>query len=177
VIYFHVEPLEAAWPEIMALAAQHWMETEEYRHGQGFKPVFARYDEYAKCGWMFVVMVRDEGRAIGYSAMYVTPSMHTQKLIATEDTFFLEPAYRGKGLASDFVSFVENECVKRGAVEVVFTAKAVNHVGAILEHLDYVPVAVQYSKQLRCADSAFPSTAVTEKSIDPALNSKNSQRN
>jgi GNAT superfamily N-acetyltransferase len=163
-IYFHVEPLASAWSDIMALAEKHWTETEEYRHGQGFKPVFSRYAEYDACGWMFVVMVRDEGKAIGYSAMYVTPSMHTQKLIATEDTFFLEPAYRGKGLATDFVNFVENECVKRGAVEVVFTAKAINHVGAILEHLDYRPVAVQYAKQLSRADSAYPSDAVTEQS-------------
>ena len=161
-IYFHIEPLEAAWAEIMALAEQHWTETEEYRHGQGFKPVYSRYAEYAACDWMFVVMVRDEGRAIGYAAMYVTPSMHTQKLVATEDTFFLLPEYRGKGLASDFVTFVEGECIRRGAVEVLFTAKAVNHVGAILEHLDYLPVAVQYAKQLSRADSAYPIDAVME---------------
>ena len=163
-ITFAVEPLSEAWSEVMALANKHWTETEEYRHGQGFSPSYQRYCEYADCGWLFLVVVRDEGRAIGYSAMYVTPSMHTQKLVATEDTFFLEPAYRGKGLASEFVSFVENECVQRGAAEIMFTAKAVNHVGAILEHLDYRPVAVQYAKQLSRADSAFPSDAVTEKS-------------
>jgi GNAT superfamily N-acetyltransferase len=161
-IYFHIEPLQSAWAEIMALAEQHWTETEEYRHGQGFKPVYSRYAEYAACDWLFVVIVRDEGRAIGYAAMYVTPSMHTQKLVATEDTFFLLPEYRGKGLASDFVTFVEGECIRRGAVEVLFTAKAVNHVGAILEHLDYLPVAVQYAKQLSRADSALPPDAVTE---------------
>jgi hypothetical protein len=33
-----------------------------------------------------------------------------------------------------------------------------------LEHLDYLPVAVQYAKQLSRADSAYPSVAVTEKS-------------
>lgn len=169
---FEVEPLQSAWPEIMRLSAEHWMETEAYRHGQGFKPLYSRYAEFAACDWMFVVMVRDGGAAVGYAIIYVTPSMHTQVLVATEDTFFLLPAYRGKGLASDFVRFVEAECIRRGAREIMFTAKAVNHVGKILEHLDYRPVAVQYSKPLSRADSAYPSIAVTEKSVGPDIHSE-----
>ena len=165
-IEFHVEALTAAWPEIMYLASQHWMETEEYRHGQGFNPMFKRYKEFEDCGWLFVVMVRDEGVAVGYAVLYVTPSMHTQKLIATEDTFFLIPNYRGRGIANQFVEFVESQCRIRGAVEIMFTAKAINHVGKILERLDYRPVAVQYSKQLSRADSASPPLAVTENPSD-----------
>jgi GNAT superfamily N-acetyltransferase len=148
------------------------METEEYRHGQGFKPELKRYQQYEDCDWLFMVVVRDGGAAIGYAAIYVTPSMHTQKMIATEDTFFLLPDYRGKGLAVQFVDFVEAEAVRRGAVEIMFTAKAINHVGKILEHLDYRPVAVQYSKQLSRADSAHPLNAVTESSVGPAIHSE-----
>lgn len=151
---FAIEPLSSCWNEIMVLAEAHWMETEEYRHGQPFNPIFERYNQYDTAGWLFQFTARDEGKLVGYATMYLVPSMHTQMQIATEDTWFLLPEYRKGRNAIRFYNFVQDEMFKRGAKEVIMTAKMTNHAGKILEYLDFKPVAVQYSKQLGRADSA-----------------------
>lgn len=138
---------------MISLASEHWKETEMYRHGQEFKPIFERYNQYAKLGWLFHFVARDEGKMVGYSLIYLTPSMHTQKSIATEDTFFLSPSHRKGRNGIRFYRYIEQEMFKKGAFEVVFTAKMTNSVGKILEYLDFQRVAVQYSKQLVRADS------------------------
>ena len=151
---FAVEPLKGCWAECMALAQAHWQETEGYRHGQQFKPEFDRYEKYDACGWFFVATARHDGVMVGYAGMYITPSMHTQEIIATEDTWFLLPEYRKGRNAIEFCKFVEAECRKRGAVEICMTAKLGNGAGRILEYLGYDMVSKQYSKKLGSADSA-----------------------
>lgn len=160
---FAVEPLKDCWQEAMTLAEEHWQETESYRHGQKFLPMFERYAPYDDSGWFFVATGRDDGHLVGYAGMYVTPSMHTQQIIATEDTWFLLPEYRKGRNAIEFCKFVEAECRARGAVEICMTAKLGNGAGRILEYLGYDMVSKQYSKSLGSADSAIHQP-VTEKS-------------
>lgn len=144
---FAIEKLKDCWDEIMVLAKEHWFETEEYRHGQPFNPLFERYDAYDRAGWLFQFTARDEGKLVGYATMYLVPSMHSQVQLATEDTWFLIPEYRKGRNAIRFYKYVEQEMVARGAKEVVMTAKMTNKAGKILEYLDFKPVAMQYSKQ------------------------------
>jgi hypothetical protein len=145
---FAVEPLAACWNEVMELAAQHYEETEGYHRGQPFAPRFERYEEYDKAGWFFMATARDEGLLVGNAGFYVTPSMHSQLLIATEDTVFLTPAARKGRNGIRFVQFVEAECVQRGATEIGMTAKFANKAaGRILEYLKYQPTSMQYTKQ------------------------------
>lgn len=91
---------------------------------------------------------RDAGRMVGYAGVYLTPSMHTQDIIATEDTWFLLPEYRKGLLAVRFFRFAEDECRKRGAVSANGTATCSNGAGKILEYLGYKEVSRQYYKQL-----------------------------
>jgi GNAT superfamily N-acetyltransferase len=155
-VKIQIEPLSACWNEILAIGLEHWKETEGYRHDQPFKPEYERYKSYEDCGWGFTVTVRDEGKLVGYSVMYVCPSMHTQELIATEDTFFLLPDYRKGWTAIKLLKFAEDECARRGAVEIFQTAKLTNKAGDILERRGYTHVANQYSKRLAPANSHSP---------------------
>lgn len=147
-IVYGIEPLENCWNEVMALAVQHWHETEGYRHGQPFCPSFERYNQYEKCGWLVQFTARDNGNLIGYATMYICPSMHTQQVVAVEDTWFLLPDYRKGRNALEFYKYVENVCRERGVVEIGMTAKFTNSAGRILEYLGYQKVSVQYSKPL-----------------------------
>jgi len=152
---FAIEPLETSWNEMVMLAADHWIETEGYRHNQPFNPKYERYDAYAKIGCFLQFTVRDEGRMVGFCGMYVVPSMHTQCLIACEDTWFLLPEYRGKGRTIiRFYEFIEAELKKREVVEIGMSVPPNGRAARLLEHLDYLPVKVQYSKSLVRADSA-----------------------
>jgi GNAT superfamily N-acetyltransferase len=147
-----VESLEENWNEMIRLAVDHWHETEMYRHGQKFAPSYDRYVQYEKAGCLFMCIARDKGEMVGYAIMFVMPSMHTQKVIATEDTYFLLPSHRKGRNALNLLKFAEDECRKRGAVEVMMTAKLTNNAGRILELRGYKEVAKQYSKQFS-ADS------------------------
>lgn len=152
-IAFAIEPLEQAWDEMVQLATQHWKETQSYRHGQGFKPLFERYNQYAKIGCYLPFTARDEGRMVGYGGLYIVPSMHTQQIIATEDTWFMLPEYRKGWTAVRFFKFMEAEARKRGAVEVSLTIPEGIGTGVICERMGYKKVAAHWAKQIHPAQS------------------------
>ena len=164
-ITFQVEQLVDVWPELIMLHKAHWGETEAYRHNQPFAPLLARYMEYECVNSFVMYTIRDGDKLVGNLGMYFTPSMHTQLLLASEDTLFILPEYRRGRLAIDFIKYVEADCVRRGVSDIEVTAKN-DKVGRLMMHLDYQPTAVQYSKQLSRADSASPPLAVTETSSD-----------
>jgi len=171
-LQFALEPLKPIWGDILRLASEHWSETEGYRHGQVFAPDAYRYFQYNDIGFYLMFTARDEGRMVGYAGMYVTPSMHTQQIIATEDTWFLLPDYRKGRNALAFHRFVEDEMQRRGVVEIGMTAKLTNHAGKILEYLGYKPVSLQYSKHLKSSTieaSPQSGTALSQGCADSAI--------
>lgn len=162
---FASEPLEKCWAEIYekphGLAYRHWCETQGYRHDQGYAPSFERYNQYEKAGWFIQFTVRDDGKLVGYGGAYVVPSMHSQQLISTEDTWYLAPEYRKGWGAIRFYRFMEDVCKRHGAVEATLTLPAEKNLDALVERLGYTCRAKLYSKNLVRADSAQP-----EKSVD-----------
>lgn len=153
-IQFAIEKLQPIWPQIYNIAAMHWQETENYRHGQPFEPDAYRYFQFnempALDGLSFFTMftARDEGALVGYAGCYVTQSMHTQQWICTEDTYFLLPSHRKGRNALAFYKYIEERCRKAGVVEMGMTAKKVNSVGRILEYLGFEVSSMNYSKHL-----------------------------
>lgn len=147
-IAFAVEPLRQAWPEMVVLAEKHWKETQAYRHNQPFNPQMERYAHYADQGFFLQFTVRDEGKMVGYGGAYVVPSMHTQRLIAQEDTWYLLPEYRKGWTAMKFFRFMESECKRRGAEEVMLTVPEGIGTGVLCERMGYKKITAGYSKQL-----------------------------
>lgn len=124
---------------------------EYYRGKQPYAPSFDRYNSYDKAGWLITFTARDQGRLVGYSLMYLVPSMHTQTMIATEDTIFLLPAYRRGRNGLRFHQFIESELQTRGAREIVVTAKPGSAACRLLEHIGFSVINHQYSKHLDAA--------------------------
>lgn len=148
-IVYAVEKLSDCWHEMIGIAAQHWQETMSWQHGkQAFNPSFDRYNQYDQAGWFVMFTARDEGVMVGYGMMYLTPSMHTQRFIATEDTIFLLPPYRKGRNGLRFYEFVEREMTRRGAVEIMVTAKPNTPASRLLEHLGCTLVNYQYCKHI-----------------------------
>lgn len=148
-VTYDIEPLSGCWPEIEAIGRAHWQETMEYYRGkQPYAPSFERYNQYDKLGWLITFTARDNGEMVGYSLMYLVPSMHTQTMIATEDTIFLLPEYRKGRNGLRFHQFIEEELVNRGAREIVVTAKPESAACRILEFIGFRVINHQYSKHL-----------------------------
>lgn len=165
-IQFQSETLDQAWDDLIPLIHSYWKEAEGHRHYQGFDISRARYAEYESAGMLHCVTVRDDGVLIGYALGYISESMRSQVRIWGDDMFYLHPAYRGQSIGKALMWFIEDYCQSNGISEIVLNALTGAGVPEMLEHVDYTPVSVQYSKRLSRADSAFHSSAVTESTHD-----------
>lgn len=114
--------------------------------GEPFNPL---YDRYARYGDSLVVFTaRDDGELVGNCTMYLVQSMHTQRLKAMEDTWFLKPEYRKGRNAIEFYRYVEQEMIRRGATKCHMTAAPENGACRIMEYLGYKLDKYMYSKVL-----------------------------
>jgi hypothetical protein len=149
-IEFSLEPVATCWDEVMSLAREHWAGTQTYRRHEPFCPSRERYESMNKQGYFFLFTARDQGALVGYFGVYITPSMHSQLLTATEDTFFLSPACRNGRTALRFLLYVEAFCQERGVHEILFSCEVDNNSGihGLLTALKYRPVIQMYSKLL-----------------------------
>ena len=155
---FQVEPLTDAWPELVEMHQQHWREIEAHRGP--FAPELERYLVHERLGGFVLFTARDDGRLVGSLGVFLIPSRHTQRLIASEDYLYLRPEYRRGWNAAKLIATAEQYCWNRGAEEIEVMATG-DRVGALLRALDYEPSAVQYSKRRKRADSVRSVTAVT----------------
>ena len=166
---FQPESVESCWDELYPLAEAHWQGTTSYRRHEPFAPSRKRYVDYNQAGFFHLLTARDGRRMAGYFGVYVTDSMHSQLRMATEDTFFLHPDYRGGRNALRFLAYIEQYCAAQGVRELLFSCEIDNESGiqSLLKRLDYQPVIVQYSKHLStCADSA--GSSVKELHVGPS---------
>lgn len=155
-IAFACEPISAIWDEVLPLAREHWEGTKSFRRHEPFAPSKERYQAANEQGYFFAFTARDKGKLVGYFGMYVTPSMHSQLLTATEDTFFIHPDYRDGFNAIRFIKHVERALTNAGVHEILFSCEMDNAVAnRLLQFLKYDPAIQQYRKVLSpCADSA-----------------------
>ena len=147
-LVFAIEPVEQVWNEVMVLANLHWTGTKSYRRHYPFQPSFDRYRQCNESGFFQLFTARHEGRLVGYFGTYLSQSMHSQHLMATEDVLFLHPDYRKGRNAIKFIRHIEMQCQRWGVKEIMFSCEDGNPTSTILEYLDYVPVIRQFSKQL-----------------------------
>lgn len=135
----------------MVLARTQWEENEQYRHYQGFNPHKRVYLQYEDLGLYFHFCGRDAGKLIASAGIYLTPSMHTQHLIAQEDTFYITPAYRGRGrLVFRFVEFTEEFAREKGAQQFLLTTPLVNtRSERVVQHLGYYQISKGWAKDLQ----------------------------
>lgn len=174
---FAEEQVSDCWDDVLALATQHWAGTQSYRRHEPFRPSRQRYEACNQTGFLILLTARDHARLVGYLALYLTASMHSQLPMAVEDTFFLHPDYRGGRNALRFIRYMERRCQARGIHELLFSCEIDNQSGihGLLKWLDYQPVIMQYSKALQAAvverhvhiGADSPTTDVVEVHVGP----------
>lgn len=140
-----IESIEQIQDEIRPIHLEHWQETEGYRHGIEFNPDYSRLAEYERINQYVLFTLRHEGVLVGNCGIYVKQSMHTQRLVATEDTLFISKAHRGP-TSKWFHDQVENALKGLGVTEIRITVKNTNRVGKLLQRWGYKPVAVEMVK-------------------------------
>ncbi len=145
-IVISIEPLAAVWDEMIANARLHWEETKMHKDGEKFAPSLERYSRYGDS--YIVYTMRDDGRLVGHCGMYVVQSMHSQKMCATEDTWFLLPEYRRGRNAIRLYKYVEANLAALGVKKITMTAAPYNGACRIMEYLGYELDCYKYSKTI-----------------------------
>lgn len=146
-LIFAKESIAEIWDQFLEIAEKHWLETEAYRHQQKLNPDKQRYVQYEQMGIYHLFTARDEGALVGYGGFYIMPSMHTQQLIAMEDTYYLAPEYRKGWNAVRFLKFMEAYGVGKGVVESSLSTKTSNpKAERMLQYLGYGFVEKRWSK-------------------------------
>lgn len=143
-IVFAAERLLDILDEIEPLHEAHWMETEHHYQGTVKKPDIGAGLADEQAGRMIQFTARHEGRLVGNMRMYVGgTSRHTGRPMATEDTIFLLPEFRGGIRAVRFMQYVE-DCLAQlhEETEVYMDDKLANPSGGrVLEFLGYKHIA------------------------------------
>src|SRR5574343_37303 len=88
---FQAERISDVLGELHELHRLHWQETEGYRAGVMMNPDYEAMKDAESAGRMIQFTARREGAVVGNLRMYLSNSLHTQRLIATEDSLFVHP--------------------------------------------------------------------------------------
>jgi predicted GNAT family acetyltransferase len=149
VIFTH-ENVHDIWQEVLPLAHKHWLELEQNEFGQGFNPDVKRYAQLQDMGMYFHFCGRDNGKLVASAGIYITPSMHSQRLIAQEDTFYMLPEYRGRGRnIIRFVEFTERFARSKGAAQFLLTTPITNTASErVVAHMGYTQITKGWAKTL-----------------------------
>jgi hypothetical protein len=147
-LVFGAESFRDIVDEMHVLHEQHFAETERY-HQSPMAPDYDALRADERRGGLLQFTVRDDTAIVGNARFYVNKSRHIGKLIATEDTFFLLPAYRKGFTAIRFWQFCERCLDKIDVYEVRTDSKVANDVGRLNEYLGYELIANRYVKRLR----------------------------
>lgn len=94
-----LESFDASYEELEPLYRKHYAEMQARLSLEGvptadYNP---RLDEYSKAsvgGWLLTFVLRCEGKAVGYSNIYITNDMHNGERIAQEDTIYVLQEHR-----------------------------------------------------------------------------------
>ncbi|OWT55282.1 GNAT family N-acetyltransferase [Candidimonas nitroreducens] len=134
---------------LKALHLQHWRETERHRQGLEFNPDYNRALDLEWQGRYLLIVARHiDGALVGNYGLYISRSMHTQTLMATEDTLFLAKEHRRGRLGISMIRYAEHALEQLGVRELNVSVKLVNEVGPMIERMGYEPVGTQYTKIL-----------------------------
>lgn len=147
---FNSERLEAVLPEVQALWALHWKETEGYRDALGYNPDLKAFVAYDRGGMFRLFTVRDEvGRLMGQIGFIVFPSHHTQQKTAGEDFWYVRKEARGRGIARKLLSFAVEALRQEEVRHITLTDKLPSDLGPLVKPLGFEFVARQYSLVLK----------------------------
>lgn len=150
------EPFEAVLPELHPLHELHWQETEGHRHGLEMNPDYDGMAFKAAMGELvqFTLRFGPEAVLVGQLRMYLGQSMHTQTLLAREDTLFIHPDHRGGMLGMHLLRYAEAALRQIGVREIHADSKLLNKADVLMRRMKYRPVATQFVKVFEEAGDA-----------------------
>lgn len=132
--------------ELHLLHAQHWQETEGYRHGLELRPDYGALRTSEIAGKLVQFTVRRGAVLVGQLRMYLSYSAHTGVLKATEDTLYVVPDERGGMVGLRLMRYAEKCLLQIGVRHIEADSKLVNKADVLMRRMGYDAVATKFSK-------------------------------
>jgi GNAT superfamily N-acetyltransferase len=143
-IQYQAERVADIQPELQILA-----ELEYAELGQPFPllPDWQRLRALEAAGKTLLLTVRSAGALIGANLMLVDTHIHyCSTRVAINDALFLREEYRRGRIGIKLINFAEIALRAQGVQAIFYHAKPLNHLGALLQHLDYAAAETVYRK-------------------------------
>ena len=142
-----LEPVEDTFEELDPIYRKHYSEMTARLEGIGivtspYNPRTDRYIHASKAGGLLGFVLRFNGKAVGYSNIYLALDMHNQDLIAQEDTIYVLPEHRN-GVGKELVKQVLKELKGRGVKRLDVSAVTDLRVSKIWERMGFKHSAEQ----------------------------------
>jgi GNAT superfamily N-acetyltransferase len=151
---FQWERFAAIAKELPPLFEKHWREIALNQDKVPLDPDWARYYDYDLLGILQVLTVRFDGGLVGYLFVFVHPHLHyASTLWAQTDLYWINPAYRGRGVS--LFRLMEKR-LRELKVQAVYVNMKLHFeaergtIAKIFERLGYKPIETIWVKWLGC---------------------------
>jgi GNAT superfamily N-acetyltransferase len=143
------EPWHPTIDELMPMLPMHWEELALDKDRVPLVPRWDVYDARDAAGELLLVVLREDGKAVGYYWGFISPGLHYATcLTAQMDIFYVHPEHRdGRGGMILFQA-VERELRRRGVQRWFVGAKLHRDASPLFKRLGFVPVEIYHSKWL-----------------------------
>ena len=149
---FAVERYDDCLDELKGLHAAHWLETEKYRHSLPLDPDYLGFLRMEMAGQLLLFTIRKDGELVGQSTMKLNRSMHSQTMVAHEDSLFLRADQRGNAFVMlSFIKYGLGVMEGFGVREVRLSSKLINGADKLMVRAGFTPFALQLVKMLGAA--------------------------
>lgn len=146
-ISFNVENWNDVKDEAKVLWPLHWNEIGQNKIKMQLDPDIQKLDKLNSLGMLHIVIVRDNGKLVGYHASIIDTLIHYKNILAAKgDLYWLHSDFRKGSTGIKLLKEVERTLRLRG-VQVIYdiTKLYLDH-GKIFERLGYTAIERNYSK-------------------------------
>ncbi len=146
-ISFSVENWNDVKDEASLLWPLHWDEVGQNKIKMQLDPDIEKLNRLNDRGMLHIVIVRENGKLVGYHASIIDTLMHYKKVLAAKgDLYWLHPDHRKGTIGIRLLKEVERTLKLRGVQVIYDITKLYLDNGKIFERLGYRPIERNYSK-------------------------------
>lgn len=148
-IQYSVSKVADCFDEVIKLLDDHYKELSVTK-GFALNPDYEIYKHNDKTGNVRVILCKDDGTIVGYIIYFLSANLHYRDcLLATEDIYYLKPAYRKGTIGIKMFKFAENYLKTLGVHMVKYSTKVHMDNSRLFEYLGCDFIEKVFVKNLR----------------------------
>lgn len=134
--------------DIEPLAACHFYEILDGKHGVQLSPDWAQFRGLEESGALYIFTARDGARLLGYDVFVLMPHRHySHTKIAVGELLYVTPEHRGK-TSIRLMNFAESQMKQSGADVISRSLQCSTDQVSLLESLGYTPSEIVMTKKV-----------------------------